>query len=186
MPRGLILAARHPRPAMSARICFGRLDPPLAEPPERGADPVEAAVDALMAEAEAEPLGRVVCSPQLRTQAVAQALAGRYGARLHADDRLRDTDFGAWEGQPWAKLPRAELDAWTADPLRYRPGGGETGNDVLARVRRAWTSLASASQTTLVVAHASTVRCLLAVSGKLPLDQAVRAEVAYGEVRALG
>lgn len=186
MPRGLILAARHPRPAMSARICYGRLDVPLAEPSECAADPIEAAVDALLAEADAEPLGRIVCSPLARAQAVAQALARRYGARLHADDRLREMDFGAWEGQPWTGIPRAELDAWAADTLGYRPGGGETVNEVLARVRRAWTGLASASATTLVVAHAGTIRCLLAVSGKLPLDQAIRAEIAYGEVRALG
>lgn len=189
MARGLILAARHPRPAMSARICYGRLDVPLAEPPERGADAVEAAVDAALAEAGVadDPLTRIVCSPQSRAHAVAEALARRYGAKLHADDRLREMDFGAWEGQPWASLPRGELDAWAADTLGYRPpGGGETVTEVLARVRRAWTGLASSAAATLVVTHAGPIRCLLAVSGQRPLDQAIRAEIAYGQVLKLG
>ena len=182
MARGLILAARHPRPAMSARVCFGRLDVPLAEPAEQGADALETATDA---ELGGEPLARIVCSPQSRALAVAQALAPRYGARLHTDDRLREMDFGAWEGQAWTSIPRPELDAWAADTMRYQPGGGESVNQVLARVRRAWTSLASSAGATLIVAHAGPIRCLLAIAGGMRIEDAIQANIAYGQVLPL-
>ena len=182
MARGLILAARHPRPAMSARVCYGRLDVPLAEPAERGADALEAAVNQ---ELGAGPLTRIVSSPQGRALSVAQALAPRYGARLHTDDRLREMDFGVWEGQPWTAIPRPELDAWAADTMGYHPGGGESVNQVLARVRRAWTSLASSSEATLIVAHAGPVRCLLAIAGGMRIEDAVQANIAYGQVLRL-
>lgn len=182
MARGLILAARHPRPALSARICLGRTDVPLAEP-------AEAAAEALLARLDLpdwEPLARIVASPLRRARDVAQALARLTGARLHTDDRLTDTDFAAWEGRAWTAIPRAELDAWAADPLGYRPGGGESMQQVLDRVRRAWTGLASSADATLVVSHAAPIRCLLHIARGTPTLEAVRADVAFGAVVRLG
>lgn len=178
MARGLIFAARHPRPAMSARVCYGRTDVPLAEPPERGA----AALVAALGLAEHEYVGRVITAPLQRARLVAQAAARELGARLHTDDRLTEMDFGAWEGRPWTDIPRRDVDAWAADPLRYRPGGGESVAEVLARVRRAWTTLASSEDITLVVTHAGPIRCLLHVARGVPVLEAIRADVAYGAV----
>ena len=72
------------------------------------------------------------------------------------------------------------MDAWAADPLRYRPGGGESVNDVLLRVRRAWTGIASSADTTLVVTHAGPIRCLLHVALGVPILDAIQAGIAYG------
>ena len=165
MARGLIYAARHPRPALSARICLGRTDVPPAESAEAGAE----ALLARLSLPDWEPLARIVSSPLRRAREVAQALARLTGARLHADDRLTDTEFAAWEGRAWTAIPRAELDAWAADPLGYRPGGGESLQQVLDRVRRAWTGLASSADATLVVTHAAPIRCLLHVAQSVPL-----------------
>lgn len=182
MARGLILAARHPRPALSARICLGRTDVELAEPAEVGAE----AMLARLGLPEWEPLARIITSPLRRARNVAQALARLTGARLHTDDRLTDTDFAAWEGRAWTAIPRAELDAWVADPLGCRPGGGESMRQVLDRVRRAWTGLASSADATLVVTHAAPIRCLLHVAGTMPMQEAVRADVPFGAVLRLG
>ena len=178
MARGLILVARHPRPLLSGRICYGRTDVPLAEPPDHGATALlQAAVD---------PVERVVSSPLSRAWTVAQAVARQTGAPLHADGRLAEMDFGAWEGVAWNAVPRAELDAWAADPVRYRPGGGENVATMLRRVRRAWTGVASAAETTLVVTHAGPIRCLLHLVRGLPLPEALAAGIAYGEVVRFG
>ena len=174
MARGLILAARHPRPRIGARICYGRTDVELAEPAVAGAAALLAAIP--------EPVERIVSSPARRALLVARAVAARTGAALHMDDRLLEMDFGAWEGVAWTAIPRAEIDAWAADPLGYAPGGGETVARVLARVRRAWTGLASSADTTLVVAHAGPIRCLLHVAGGLPMLEAIRASIGYGSV----
>ncbi len=172
--RGLVLAARHPRPLVGARMCYGRLDVALAEPAAAGAAALLAAVG--------EPVERVITSPACRARSVAEAVARETGARLHTDDRLQEMDFGAWEGVAWSAVPRAEIDAWAADPVRYRPGGGESVEAVLRRVRRAWTSVASAEETTLVVTHAGVIRCLLHLVRGVALLEAIGAGVAYGEV----
>ena len=114
MPRGVILVARHPRPLIASRICYGRTDVPLAEPAGTGA--------AALIEAAGDPIERIVSSPLSRALLVAQAVARETGAPLHTDDRLIEMDFAAWEGRAWSAIPRTEIDAWAAEPLRYRPG----------------------------------------------------------------
>jgi alpha-ribazole phosphatase len=177
--RGLILAARHPRPLVGNRICYGRTDVALAEPPETGAA-------ALLAAVGPDPIGRIVSSPSSRAWLVARAVAAETGAPLHADDRLREMDFGAWEGLAWTGVPRAGIDAWAADPLRYRPGGGENVETVLRRVRRAWTGIASSEDTTLVITHAGPIRCLLHVARGVPILEAIGVGIAYGSVTRFG
>lgn len=177
MARGLILAARHPRPRIPGRICYGRTDVPLAESPETGADALLASVS--------EPIERIVSSPTSRALLVARAVAARTGAPLHTDDRLQEMDFGAWENRLWSSLPRVEIDAWAADPIRYRPGGGESVELVLARLRRAWTGLASSADTTLILTHAGPIRCLLHLVRGIPILEAIQASIAYGQVEPL-
>ena len=181
MARGLILTARHPRPRVGSRICYGRLNVALAEPAATGAAALLAAILA----AGDGPVERIITSPLSRAQDVARAVAAQTGATLHTDDRLAEMDFGAWEGQAWSVIPRAEIDAWAADPLRYRPGGGEAVADVLLRVRRAWTGIASSADTTLLVTHAGPIRCLLHVALKVPILEAIQASIAYGSVTRL-
>jgi alpha-ribazole phosphatase len=175
MPRGLILVARHPRPRVGARICYGRTDVPLAEPAEAGAAAILAAAQ--------DPVERIVTSPLSRALLVAQAIAARTGAPLHTDDRLMEMDFAAWENQPWSTIPRPEIDAWAADPLRYRPGGGESVETVLRRVRRAWTGIASSEANTLVLTHAGPIRCLLHIGRGIPLLEAIRTGIPYASVQ---
>lgn len=135
-----------------------------------------------MIAAAIDPIERIVTSPSQRAMSVAHAVASQTGAPLHADDRLAEMDFGAWEGRPWASIPRTEIDAWAADPLEYRPGGGESVAALLRRVRRAWTGIASSADTTLLVTHAGPIRCLMHVAGGVPLLQAIAAGIAYGSV----
>jgi len=113
---------------------------------------------------------------------VARAVARATRAPLHADDRLQEQDFGAWTGQPWATLPDAETAAFAADPLHYPPGAGESFATMLARLRHAWTRIASSAENTLVVTHAGPIRCLLHIAGATPLDQAIGASVPYGSL----
>lgn len=174
MARGLIFAARHPRPRIGARFCYGRTDVELAEPVEAGA--------AALIEAAVDPIERVVSAPASRALLIAREIAKRTGAALHTDDRLAEMDFGDWEGRAWASLPRAELDAWAADTLNYRPGGGENVASMLARIRRAWPGLASSADNTLLVTHAGPIRCLLHIAGGMPLKQALEASVPYASV----
>jgi alpha-ribazole phosphatase len=174
MARGLILAVRHPRPSVGARTCIGRSDVGLAAPAEAEAERLLAAIEA--------DIERVVSSPLRRALEVARAVAARTGAPLHADDRLTEQDFGAWEGRAWASLPRLETIVWQSDPIHHAPGGGESVAAMLRRVRHAWTRLASSEETTLVLTHAGPIQCLLHIAAAVSLGDALARSIPFGAV----
>ena len=82
-----------------------------------------------------------------------------------ADDDLRETDFGDWEGLTFAEArerwPRRG-DAWLGDP-EVAPPGGESFAAVGIRVRRARARLLDryAGSTVLVVSHVTPIKTLL-------------------------
>jgi broad specificity phosphatase PhoE len=132
---------------------------------------------------------RIVTSPLFRARETAAIIGG--DARIEADPRLKEMDYGAWEGLTYAQIDERDREArreWELAPDRLACPGGESGNDVAERVRafledlieehRGWHAKASFRAATapggpgqgpvdrpvLVVAHSSTNRVLLCVA----------------------
>ncbi len=132
---------------------------------------------------------RVITSPLFRARETAEVLAP--GARLEADPRLREMDYGAWEGRTYAEIEHADAvfrREWELAPDRLACPGGESGNDVAERVRaflddlleehKRWHARASFRAVTsgmgrvavpperpiLAVGHSSTNRILMCVA----------------------
>lgn len=100
--------------------------------------------------------GMVIASPALRCQQTAAAL-GLTPTRL--EPALWEQDLGAWEGLAPEALP--DLGPLPAEALaRHRPEGGESFDDMAARVVPVLQALQG---DTLVVAHAGTVRAALSM-----------------------
>jgi alpha-ribazole phosphatase len=103
-------------------------------------------------------------SPLRRCQQLAAALALlRPDLAIHSstctDVRLKEMDFGHFEGQPWAQIPKAAVDAWTADFGNHRFGGKESANEVLRRVKEALEDHAELSGSNLLwITHAGVIR----------------------------
>jgi alpha-ribazole phosphatase len=116
---------RHPKPAAVAGLCYGRTDLDIAP---------EGQAQIAVALREAPPVRRVIASPALRCRRLSQALAARDDVALELDERLWDLDMGHWDGMLWDDIPRAESEAWLADPWNLAPPGGETFRAVHARV----------------------------------------------------
>jgi len=137
--------ARHARPLVASGTCYGVTDV------DADAALTLAAASALAA--QLPPHTRVQVSPLRRCQQLAKALLGlRPDLGLSTDARLREMDFGCWEGALWSDIPRAAVDAWTADFAVHRFGGKESANEVLARVAGAWDERPLSSDT-LWIAH---------------------------------
>ena len=74
------------------------------------------------------------------------------------DDRLKEINFGHWEGRIWDVLPDEDPVAFQArrtDPFNWRPVGGESYADLAERVR-GW--LAEIDRDTVVVSHGGVSR----------------------------
>ena len=172
---------RHPRPEVPAGHCYGRSDVAA----------IEADVERVLATLTSQGLSGAIpvhASPLARSAILAQRLSPAPAF----DARLAEMDFGDWEMRSWDEIPRAEIDAWSADLLYYRPGGGENVMDVATRVAEFRDDIVRANHAqVLVICHAGTMRLLhsLHLGGTLA-DAALRAASAphridYGEVMVL-
>lgn len=158
---------RHPQPEVAEGVCYGRTDLPLREP---------WTADCLI---ERLPAGLpVVSSPLRRCAEFAAALS----PQATIDPRLTELDFGVWEMQTWDAIPRAQIDAWTADPLGFKGHGGESVTQMQARVRLA---LAGLEGDCVWVTHAGVMKLVLAELLALPQDEWLSLRFAHAEVTVL-
>lgn len=150
---------RHAPPLVAAGTCYGRLDVPAEH---------TATLACAQRLARALPGPSLVWhSPLQRCAQLAQAVqaARPDWQRPQADDRLREMDFGTWEGQAWSNLGKPAIDAWTADFAHHRPGGGEALVDMLARVAQALQATRQAMRDAglaqgVWLTHAGVARCV--------------------------
>ncbi|WP_028603378.1 histidine phosphatase family protein [Ottowia thiooxydans] len=153
-----LLLVRHAPVLIEKGVCYGATDLPAD-----GAANAEAAARL----AERVPEGLVVrVSPLLRCQQLARSLqALRPDLSFSDDPRLREMDFGAWEGKPWADIPQAEFDRWLSDFSHARPGGeGETVAALMDRVAQAWSEWCSSEVDALWITHAGVMRASILLS----------------------
>jgi ribonuclease H / adenosylcobalamin/alpha-ribazole phosphatase len=113
-------------------------------------------------------LTAIVTSPLARAVSTAAEVAAATGAPVEADEGLRETDFGAWDGLTFAEVRDrwpAELTAWLADPA-VAPPGGESFADVSTRVEGALRRVLAGYQgrTVLIVSHVTPIKTLVAAA----------------------
>ncbi|HVL76309.1 MAG TPA: histidine phosphatase family protein [Noviherbaspirillum sp.] len=143
---------RHPRPVVAAGTCYGSTDLCVSE---REVAQVTGALLPLL------PRGAsFYSSPLLRCMALARPLAQALGGMPIVEDaRLVELNFGSWENRAWDAISRAEVEAWAGDPVRYRPGGGESVLDAALRVQAFLDHVRSAGEgSAIVVCHAGVIR----------------------------
>ncbi|WP_338029686.1 histidine phosphatase family protein [Gluconacetobacter tumulisoli] len=154
MPAPLaILLTRHPPVDVPPGTCYGRHDVALL-PGWQGR------ADGLAVLARGAGCRVIHASPAGRCRLVAERIAARAGIALHADPRLAELDFGAWEGRSWQDIDRATLDDWAADPEGFAPPGGETGRDLRQRVQSFWQDLLAQGVPACVLSHGGPLRLM--------------------------
>jgi broad specificity phosphatase PhoE len=126
---------------------------------------------------------RIFTSPLVRARETASIIAKRSPGKppIEADPRLREMDYGHWEGLTYPQIDardRLERQRWEADPAKTKCPGGESGNDVAARVKSFLSDLLAThaahtadaanagdvERPVLVVAHSSLNRILVCVA----------------------
>jgi alpha-ribazole phosphatase len=155
---------RHSTPRIAPGICYGRLDVAVDLSAE------EQTLSKLVSEPGLHGARRVWTSPAVRCRCLADAIARSLSSPLSVDHRLWELNFGAWEGQAWATIDRADLDRWAASLLTCAPPGGESGAELIARIREFHVDLRSAQQDCVVVSHGGPLKLLHALLVGGPID----------------
>ena len=163
-----LILVRHTRPAVPENVCYGATDLDVASTFEEEAARV---IEAL------PPAERLVTSPLRRCRLLAERIGAARALAPVIDARLREMDFGAWEGVPWESIPRAELDAWAADFLHARPHGGESVRMLRERAGAALDDYRRSGLSHIVVTHAGIIKAARVRSGE---PEGWRSNVGFG------
>lgn len=159
-----LVCVRHGRTAWNAVRRFqGRTDIPLD-------DEGRAQARALAAHLADERFDFALSSDLSRAAATAAAIGRACGVAIEPEPRLREMQFGSWEGLTWveivARTPGLAGQSPTA-PAIYRPGDGESFDDVSERIRPVLAELTArlkANGRALLVSHAGVMHALLRVA----------------------
>ena len=169
MPAHQLWLVRHAKPLIAPGICYGQLDVAV------DADATTACARELV---KALPRGvNIICSPLQRCELLAHVLIGlQPDLTYKTDPRLKEMDFGQWEGQRWEDIGAAAIDAWVADFAHHRPGGGESSGQFMQRIAAVWDETAKAAGTpTLWITHAGVIRAAtLLQAGQRQIDSAAQ------------
>jgi alpha-ribazole phosphatase len=119
-----------------------------------------------------------ISSPLQRCQLFATEYSLKNNISLQLDDKLKEMNFGDWDGETYKKLweikstkQQSSLGDFWQNPWQHTTPNGETMVDFVQRVDTWWQQwLAnSAEGNTLVVAHGGVIKHLIARVLKLPI-----------------
>ncbi|HEV3431003.1 MAG TPA: histidine phosphatase family protein [Paraburkholderia sp.] len=119
--------------------------------------------------------------------ALASALAAGF-ADVRIESALADTAYGAWAGRRLIDIAQDAPDAlavWTRDPVFRPPGGGESFEDVRARVGAWLHALPDADAPIIAFTHASVIRAAVLHALGAPSATFRQLEIAPLSVTAL-
>jgi broad specificity phosphatase PhoE len=164
---------RHGQTPLSIERRFaGSVDVPLTE---TGLRQAKAAAACLAARGGIE---LIVTSPLLRARQTAAEVASLTGAPVRVEDRIRENDFGEWEGFSFAEASERwpqEMAAWLADPT-VPPPAGESFADTGRRVGEALEALLAAEtgRQCVIISHVTPIKELVARAVMAPSPAALQ------------
>lgn len=161
----------------------GGIDPDLTDAGHEQARTAAAAVRALLGGAEA----RVISSSLARARQSAEHVAAAVGTQAQVDAAWDEQSFGEWDGESVQDLLARDGDAFRAlrDDPAFAPPGGESHEELQARVLPAWDAVVEHGGTTVIVCHRKPILVVLARVLGLGHDRIWRIAGAPGSLTAL-
>ncbi len=181
---------RHGETALNAERRYqGRIDPPLSE---HGAAQAAALANVLRRALSAEAAGHAAPPAPIvyasdSTRALHTAALALPGATVVPEPRLRELDFGAFDGRSYEENLDAHGDlfrAWIDDPAGVRPPGGETLPELEARIAD-WLDTLPRDGHVIAFTHGGPIHAILARLHRVPFVVARHHGVAPGDALRL-
>jgi broad specificity phosphatase PhoE len=168
-----LLLLRHAEPADDARgRCYGTLDVGLSERGRRRAQELAGRLEAPAA---------VYSSPRVRALETAELA---FGVRPIADERLRELDFGEFEGRTYDEIERSQPELyrrWMETPTQVEFPRGESYALLRHRVLDSLAEILARhpAETVAIVAHGGVARAILAEALAMPDEAIFRLDQPY-------
>ena len=173
-----IYLLRHGALAGDSRDRFiGQTDLPLAP---QGIEQAQAMARAL----RDRGIAAIHCSDLVRSHRTADIVADTLGVPVTAHRELREVSLGDWEGLLRREVAERWSDEFAARGRaidHYRPPGGESFGDCLARAWPLWKSISHSDvEAAAIIAHAGVNRLLLCRLLGMPVQNMFRLGQDYG------
>ena len=168
-----IYLVRHPAvDSCSKNICYGDSDVRLSDGWE---STLESLAETLSQLPSCHRPKKIWHSDLVRCSVPARWLANRLGVETLPDCRLRERYFGTWQSVAWSDIPLDEVERahdMLEYPSTFRPGGGETTDEVSRRAMSWWNEVmanaAPSPNTIAAIAHSGSITSLCGTLLKLP------------------
>ncbi len=169
-----LILVRHTTPQVAPGICYGQLDCPLTRNGHLEMERTMALV-----QKDLEENIPIFTSPLKRCAVLAQKMS----PNAQIDIRLKEMNFGIWEGKPWADIKDEKYQYWIADFVNRAAPGGESLSDLDQRIQHFFEELQAQNLgKALIVAHSGVIRCFLRMALQFPLSQLYTLPLNYGSV----
>jgi broad specificity phosphatase PhoE len=132
----------------------------------------------------------LVASPSVRARATAEAIGTMVKLPVEIVETLREWQVGEWEGRSYLEIKKAEPEvyrAWSKDPIRNAPPGGES---IAQLCERALVDMDAVRQQyggkrVAFVSHAELIRALIVNALGMPIDNFWRLNIPTASVSKL-
>lgn len=154
---------RHPKPIAANGFCIGQTDISVDKRKiKRLANKIQRFV-------RLHQLPKVIwVSPLQRSLKVGEILA-QHGFLYYVAPELAEINFGNWDGQPWAQIPKQEIDDWCDHFADFAPKGGESLQQLFERVENWLNEMAaqnSGQKPVLAVGHAGWINAASMIAAR--------------------
>ncbi len=148
-----IVLLRHTLSRDNRKGVFSRPDTPLSK---KGLEQMEYLLE------KKYPVKKIYSSPYPRSLILAHSLSSRLGLPLEVDERLREIDFGEFQGRTFKEIEELfpnEVAKWMEDAWSFKYPGGEDFLEVRSRARSFYQSI---SESSLIISHQALMFSLMA------------------------
>jgi len=150
----------------------------------RGESMKELLVEELIALDEKLAFDKIYSSPTSRAYKIAADVGAATGKQIQVDHRLREFNFGIFEGKTrdeCCEKAKDEWDLWMEDYLDYVVPEGQSQREYHALCKEFLKEL-NHEETVLVVAHGGTVHGMLTNLLELPIDSKWHFDIKLGSI----
>lgn len=167
-----IFLIRHTTPVITQEYCYGFKDIDVADNFELLAQSVELKINGL-------DINTIYSSPLIRCSKLANRLFPN--KEIVFDERIKEMNFGDWEGQRWKDIDKKDLMHWTTNFATASAPNGESLQIFYNRVIEFWNSIEKEGNVA-IVSHAGTMRMIISKLLEIPLSKSFSIAMQYAQV----
>lgn len=163
---------RHTRVNIPPGMIYGQTDVPLASTFDQEAKSI---INQLTLEFDA-----VYSSPLSRCQLLAKKIA----LEVTPDDRLKELNFGNWEGKFWDEISQTpEAQKWFDNYMEMPCPKGESYFDMLHRIQLFYSGIIHAGHKNIcIITHGGSIRAFISIIEELNPQKAFDRKIEFGEI----